>query len=74
METMLHELGHAVYGKFIDKSLPFLLREPAHIFATEAVAMFFGRLSRDANWLQDMLKLSDEEEMKLPALFKKVFA
>jgi peptidyl-dipeptidase A len=71
METMLHELGHAVYDKYIDKSLPFLLREPAHIFTTEAIAMFFGRLSRNANWLQDMLKLSDEEENEIASVVQK---
>jgi len=40
LETTLHEYGHAVYDKYIDKSLPFILREPSHIFTTEAVAMF----------------------------------
>jgi peptidyl-dipeptidase A len=60
-ETGLHELGHAVYSKYHDRSEPWLLREPAHAFATEAVAMFFGRLSRNANWMQTMLDLSDAE-------------
>lgn len=59
METMLHELGHAVYEKYIDKQLPFLLREPAHIFTTEAIAMLFGRLSRNGYWLRDMIALPD---------------
>lgn len=71
METMLHELGHAVYDKFIDKNLPFLLREPAHIFTTEAIAMLFGRLSRNANWLQDMLQLSDAEENEIASVVQK---
>ncbi len=35
MGTMLHEFGHAVYDKFTDADLPFLLREPAHIMTTE---------------------------------------
>ena len=61
METMLHELGHAVYDKYESPETPFLLRQPAHIFTTEAIAMFFGRLSRDADWMQQMLNLSDEE-------------
>ncbi|MFZ5517718.1 MAG: M2 family metallopeptidase [Candidatus Zhuqueibacterota bacterium] len=59
METMLHELGHAVYDANLSPDLPFLLREPAHIFTTEAIAMFFGRLSRNAFWLQEMVNLSD---------------
>jgi len=67
METMLHELGHGVYDKYIDASLPYLLREPAHIFTTEAIAMFFGRLSRNANWIQDMTGISNEEKFQIAA-------
>src|SRR5688572_28297652 len=59
--TMLHELGHAVYDSHIDRSLPFLLREHAHVFATEAIAMLFGRLSKDAQWMEEMLGLSTSE-------------
>jgi peptidyl-dipeptidase A len=59
--TMLHELGHAVYDSHIDRSLPFLLREHAHVFATEAIAMLFGRLSKDAQWMQEMLGLPASE-------------
>jgi len=55
MSTMLHELGHGVYDYYIDRDLPFLLRTHAHIFATEAVAMFFGRLLRNADWLEKMV-------------------
>jgi peptidyl-dipeptidase A len=61
METMLHELGHAVYSKHHDPAEPYLLREPAHAFTTEAAAMFFGRLSRNAAWMQAMLGLTDSE-------------
>lgn len=49
--TMLHECGHAVYEKHLDTSLPYLLRQPAHILLTEAVAMLMGRLADDADWL-----------------------
>lgn len=49
--TMLHELGHAVYDRYVDPGLPFLLREHAHVFATEAIAMYFGRLSKDPRWI-----------------------
>ncbi len=51
MGTMLHELGHAVYDLHIDPALPFLLRAPAHTLTTEASAMLFGRLSKNAAWL-----------------------
>ena len=65
METILHELGHALYSKYHDRSEPWLLREPAHSFTTEAVAMFFGRLSRNAAWMQEMLGLPAEERIKI---------
>jgi peptidyl-dipeptidase A len=61
MGTMLHELGHATYSFYTDRTLPFLLRDAAHAFTTEGVANFFGRLSRDAGWMQAMLSLSDED-------------
>jgi len=51
MATMLHEYGHAVYDQQIDRALPYLLRVPSHILTTEASAMLFGRLSRNAAWL-----------------------
>ncbi len=61
METVLHELGHATYDKYQNPKTPYLLREPAHAFTTEAVAMFFGRLSRNPAWMQQMLGLSDDQ-------------
>jgi peptidyl-dipeptidase A len=65
METTLHELGHAVYDKYHDPEVPYLLREPAHAFTTEAIAMFFGRLSRNPAWMQQMLNLSDEQRREI---------
>lgn len=71
METILHELGHAVYDKNIDPGLPYLLREPAHIFTTEGIAMMFGRLSRNPYWMQKMLHFKDDERRKIePILFE----
>jgi peptidyl-dipeptidase A len=71
METTLHELGHAVYDKNHDPQMPYLLREPAHIFTTEAIAMMFGRLSRNPNWMQQMLDLSDAQRMEIEAVSDK---
>ncbi|MHC4629128.1 MAG: gluzincin family metallopeptidase, partial [Planctomycetota bacterium] len=50
---------------------PWLLREPAHSFTTEAIAMFFGRLSRNAAWMQEMLDLSDYERRKIEQVSEK---
>jgi peptidyl-dipeptidase A len=71
METILHELGHAIYSKYHDPNELWLLREPAHSFTTEAVAMFFGRLSRNAAWMQEMLDLSEKERMEIQEVSRK---
>jgi len=65
METILHELGHAIYSKYHDPNEPYLLREPAHSFTTEAIAVFFGRLSRNADWIHQMLNLPQEDYQKI---------
>ncbi|MCL2711326.1 MAG: M2 family metallopeptidase [Planctomycetaceae bacterium] len=51
MDTVLHEGGHGVYSLGHDAALPFNLRDPAHIFATEGVAMLFGAKARDPEWM-----------------------
>ena len=71
METLLHELGHAVYDKYQDPKVPYLLREPAHIFTTEAIAMFFGRLSRNPDWMQQMLELTDRQRAEIEKVSSK---
>ena len=43
LETLLHELGHAVYEEGFDPALPWLLREPPHMITTEAMALLAGR-------------------------------
>jgi len=62
MGTMLHEFGHAVYDKYVSRKLPWLLREHAHIFATEAIAMMFGRFASNPNWIKEMIGISEEEK------------
>jgi peptidyl-dipeptidase A len=53
MGTMLHELGHAIYDRHLERALPWLLRAQAHILTTEASAMLFGRLSKNPTWLRE---------------------
>lgn len=43
LETVLHELGHAVYELGFDPKLPWLLKEPPHMMTTEAMALLAGR-------------------------------
>ncbi len=65
MGTMLHEFGHAVYDKNISHKLPWELRIYGHIFTTEAIAMLFGRLAHNAQWLKKMVGISEEESEKI---------
>jgi peptidyl-dipeptidase A len=65
MGTMLHEFGHAVYFDGISRDLPFVLRDPAHTFTTEAIAELFGRFSTNPQWIKDNLGISEEEKMKI---------
>lgn len=67
--TMLHELGHAVYDQGVSRELPFFLRSQAHILTTEASAMLFGRLSRNADWLVAHAGVAEEDARAVaPAL------
>ncbi len=56
--TMLHEFGHALYDTQVDPELPWLLRT-MHPLTTEGVAMLFGRLVRDVEWLGAVAGVSD---------------
>jgi peptidyl-dipeptidase A len=71
METTLHELGHGVYSMNIDRKLPFLLRDNAHIFTTEAIAMLFGRQPKNPEFIGEYCKISDKELKELEGHVKK---
>jgi oligoendopeptidase F len=66
--TMLHEYGHAVYNKYIDPSLPFILRQKAHTLTTEAIAMLYGRMGKNPAWLERFLGLEKEKVEQLKPL------
>jgi peptidyl-dipeptidase A len=71
MNTTLHEYGHAVYDKFNDRSVPWALREPAHTFTTEAIAMLFGRLASNPAWLTQVAGVpADRAERAAELMFK----
>jgi peptidyl-dipeptidase A len=61
MNTMLHEFGHAVYDKYIDPSLPYLLRTVAHINSTEAIALMMGSLADDPGWVSSVAGVPEED-------------
>jgi peptidyl-dipeptidase A len=61
MNTILHELGHGVYSKYNDRQLPYMLRDAAHTFTTEAIALMFGRFYSNPYWMRDNIGISDKE-------------
>jgi len=63
MATQLHELGHAVYDKYIDPSLPYLLRTYAHISTTEAIAMLFGRMNSNPSFVLQFCGVEPSQEL-----------
>ncbi|PTX59340.1 peptidyl-dipeptidase A [Melghirimyces profundicolus] len=65
LETLLHELGHAVYDQYHDPDLPWLLRQPAHIAATEAIAMLTGRMTKVPAWWERVVGVSSDELDKM---------
>ncbi len=65
MNTMLHENGHAVYSKYFDPQKPYLLRDAAHTFTTEAIAMMNGRFASNPQWMLDMGVITPEQKEKI---------
>jgi peptidyl-dipeptidase A len=62
METTLHEYGHAIYEKYLGDDLPWDLKQPAHIFTTEAIAMLFGRQATNPEWMVKMIDLPESDK------------
>ncbi len=70
METMLHELGHAVYSKNVDPALPYFLRQEAHTFTTEAIAQMMERQAKNPEWMQQMLGISDADKAEIATVVR----
>lgn len=66
LETVLHELGHAVYELGYAKELPWLLREPPHMLTTEAMALLAGRQAYRKSSL-DLLTGRGNDDLKRSA-------
>ncbi len=64
LETLLHECGHGAYSLYINRKLPWLLREEAHIFTTEAIAQLFESVATNPSWIQQTLEVAPEEVAK----------
>jgi peptidyl-dipeptidase A len=65
MDTILHESGHGVYSQYNDPKLPWLLRDSAHAFTTEAIANLFGRFASNPAWLREMVGISSAEQTRI---------
>lgn len=55
LETVLHELGHAIYELGFDQKLPWLLKEPPHMIPTEAMALIAGRQAYRSQSLAELI-------------------
>jgi peptidyl-dipeptidase A len=66
--TLLHELGHGVYDAYLDRQLPFSLRQAAHQLVTEGVAELFGALTRDSDWLGRYTAMPAGQRTRMGAL------
>ena len=65
-DTLLHELGHGVYDKYIAPDVPFVLHEAAHGITTEGVALMLGSMVMQEEWLTKVRGL--EAEKAAPAV------
>jgi len=57
-DTVIHEVGHAVYEQYIRSDVPFLLHEPAHSLTTEGMAMMFGAFVKNEDFLKRVVKVA----------------
>ncbi|MDQ3285597.1 MAG: M2 family metallopeptidase, partial [Actinomycetota bacterium] len=72
MDTMLHEFGHAVYDKYINPNLPYLLRTVAHINSTEGIALMMGSLADNPAWLTAVAGLPEEDLERYGELLQRI--
>lgn len=72
MGTNLHEFGHAVYDKYVNKDLPWILREPSHVFTTEAIAMLFGRFAGHPDFINNYLEIESDKLDELKLVHQKI--
>ena len=71
MYALLYETGFASTIKYIDKDLPYILREPSHFIISDATGNIFHRLSKNSAWLKNYVGISKEEQIRINDLAKK---
>lgn len=68
--TILHELGHGVYDKYIRPDVPFVLHTAAHGLTTEGIAELFGALVKNEEWLTQVLKIDPAASARVGAVVR----
>jgi peptidyl-dipeptidase A len=66
-QTILHEMGHAVYDTYIPQELPWLLRTVPHILSTESMAMLMETLTLDAEWQEQVMGTAPDTAAQVEA-------
>ena len=61
LDTLLHELGHAVYDKYLDPELPFVLRQAASPITTEGIALLLGSMAKNGEFLEKIVGVPPEQ-------------
>jgi peptidyl-dipeptidase A len=56
-DTILHELGHGVYDKYVGSEVPFLLRTAPSGITTEGIAEMFGAFAKNEEFLTQVVKI-----------------
>ncbi len=63
-DTIMHELGHSVFDEYIDRNLPFVLRQASHAMTTEGMALMFGTFSKNREFLTRVLNVPENQAEK----------
>tara|TARA_B100000609_G_scaffold199304_1_gene201951 strand:- start:1619 stop:3565 length:1947 start_codon:yes stop_codon:yes gene_type:complete len=70
-ETMFHEMGHAVHGKFVRQDVRTFRALPDEGFLNEGSANFFGNLVDTKDFFQRYLNIPKKDLQKIVAMKKK---
>jgi peptidyl-dipeptidase A len=61
MYALLYETGFSASYKYINKDLPYILKQPSHFIISDAGAQLFGQMTSNPAWLETEINLSKTE-------------
>jgi peptidyl-dipeptidase A len=64
-DTIVHELGHAVYDKYVAPDVPFLLHEASHSITTEGYAIMMGSMVKNQDFLTTVLRVPPDKSAEI---------